>query len=347
MGIVICGTWTQRRQLQQLSQRSKDPRLIKRTLAVQWLLRGQSVSAVSEGLVVARSSVYRWAKWFDEEGLSGLMRSPGGRPVQTVTPALLQGLEELLDETPRHYGYLRTTWSSELLARVLYEVHEMVIHPSTVRRAVRRTPFGWRRARPTLCKRDPRKAEKLKAIQQAIDTQDPYTEVFFVDEADIDLNPRIGFTWSRRGQQAAIPTPGKNRKHYVAGALHAHSGRLLWVEHESKNTTLFLKLLNTVRQRYRRARRVVLILDNYSVHKTDLVARWLSLNPKFELLFQPVYYPWVNQIERLWKTMHDTVTRNHRCHTLYELCQDVKRFFDVVQPFPGAQHGVAQFGSAI
>ena len=81
--------------------------------------------------------------------------------------------------------------------------------------------------------------------------------------------------------------------------------------------------------------------------KADLVARWLANNPKFELLFQPVYYPWINQIERLWKTLHDTVTRNHRCTSLYELCQDVKRFFHVVQPFPGAHHGVAKFGSAI
>ena len=35
-------------------------------------------------------------------------------------------------------------------------------------------------------------------------------------------------------------------------------------------------------------------------------------NPKFESVFQPIYHPWVNVIERLWKAMHDTVTRNHR-----------------------------------
>ena len=45
--------------------------------------------------------------------------------------------------------------------------------------------------------------------------------------------------------------------------------------------------------------------------------------------------------------MHDTVTRNHRCHSLYELCQDVKRFFIAALPFPGAQHGVAEFRSVI
>ena len=347
MSIVIRSTWTQRRQLQQLSQRSKDARLVRRALAMVWLLRGQSVSVVARHLMTVRSSVYRWARWFEQDGVEGLMRGAGGRPAVTVTDEVYQALETLLDETPRRYGYLRTTWSSELLAKALEAYYAVTIHPSTVRRALRQSAFRWRRARPTLCKRDPRRAEKLQAIQTAIDDNDPYTEVFFADEADIDLNPRIGFTWSRRGQQAAIPTPGQNRKHYVAGALHAHSGRLVWVEHERKNITLFLKLLMALRHHYRRARRIVLIVDNYSVHTSGVVAQWLHLNPKFELLFQPVYYPWVNRIERLWKAMHDTVTRNHRCATLYQLCQDVNRFFHAVQPFPGNGHGVAEFGSAI
>jgi transposase len=347
MRIVISGTSTERRQLRKLSQRSTDARLMRRAMAICWLLRGHSVDSVSEHLTAARSSVYRWAEWFRDGGVAALMRDSGGRPVVTVTDELLTALESLLDTTPRQFGYLRTTWSSELLSKALDEQHGMTIHPSTVRRALRRTEFRWRRARPTLHKRDPRKAEKLQAIQAAIDGADPYTEVFFVDEADIDLNPRIGFTWSRQGQQTAIPTPGQNRKHYVAGALHAHSGRLVWVEHEKKNTPLFLKLLNALRRHYRRAKRVVLILDNYSVHKTGAVGYWLHSNWKFELLSHPVCYPWINRIERLRKAMHDTVTRNHRFETLYELCQDVKRFFQVVQPFPGAGHGVAEFGSAI
>ena len=77
--------------------------------------------------------------------------------------------------------------------------------------------------------------------------------------------------------------------------------------------------------RYRRANKIVLILDNYRIHKSQLVERWLQDN----LLFQPVYHPWVNVIERLWKAMHDTVTRNHRCRSMLELCQHVARFLCV------------------
>ena len=272
MGIVVRGTWTQQPKLRALAQRSKDPAEVRRVLAIAWLIKGKSVPEAADALMAARSSVYRSVNWFEHAAIETLRRSRGGRAPHTVTENLIQCLEGLLDEPPRSSGYLRTTWSSELLSLALREHHDLVVHASTIRRALRCTEFRWRRARPTLCLRDPAKAEKLQAIQQAINTADAYTEVSFVDEADINLNPRTGFTWSRRAQQTAIPTPGKNRKHYVAGALHAHTARLVWAKHERKNSTLFLKLLDTVHRHYRRARRIVLILDNYIVHNTDRVS---------------------------------------------------------------------------
>ena len=85
----------------------------------------------------------------------------------------------------------------------------------------------------------------------------------------------------------------------------------------------------------------MLILDNYVIHKSAYACNWLAKNGKCRLVFQPTYSPWVNQIERLWKTMHDTVTRNHRCPTFEALAQCVMRFLDVVQPFPGNNHALA------
>ena len=196
-------------------------------------------------------------------------------------------------------------------------------------------------------RRDPRKAERLAAIEAALSDNDPHTEVFYVDEADVDLNPRIGSSWMRCGEQTTVPTPGQNQKHYIAGALHAHTGRVVWVEHHRKTSALFLKLLEHFRRKYRRARTIVLILDNYVIHKSRVTRRWLAQNPRFQLLFQPTYCPWVNVIERLWKAMHDTMTRNHRCRSMYELCQSVVRFLHVAQPFPGNDHGVAHLRSAV
>jgi putative transposase len=181
----------------------------------------------------------------------------------------------------------------------------------------------------------------LRAIERALKRRRPGVEVFYVDEADVDFKPRIGPSWARRGEQTGIVTPGRNLKHYLAGALNAHTGRVVWTEHPRKRTALFIRLLETLRRTYRGARELVLILDNYIVHKSAPVQRWLRDNPKFTFLFQPTYSPWVNRIERLWKTLHDTITRNHRCQSFPELARRIARFLNVVSPFPGNQHALA------
>ncbi|NKC15489.1 MAG: hypothetical protein GKR94_25820 [Gammaproteobacteria bacterium] len=96
-----------------------------------------------------------------------------------------------------------------------------------------------------------------------------------------------------------------------------------------------------MRATYHGAKRIPLVLDNSIIHKSEKAQRWLSANPKLRLYFQPTYSPWVDQIERLWKTMHDTITRNYRCKSFVELAQPITRFFEVVQPFPGNHHALA------
>lgn len=349
MSIVKALSREDSRELEKLIRNPSTPAHGRRALAVLRLSEGANAYQVARQLHAAPSSVYRWARWFREDGVRALMQDARGRRASTVNDELKARVLELIDTPPQTLGYLRSTWSSELLALALRQLHGFRIHASTVRRVLPTLGIVWRRARPTLNRKDPRKAEKLKAIDEALSRCDARTAVFYVDEVDIDLLPRIGFGWRRRGKnaQSAVVTPGQNEKHYVAGALHASTGKLVWVDGFAKNTPLFISLLEAIRARYRGARRIVLVLDNYRIHKADAVQRWLAENPKFELCFQPVYHPWVNQIERLWKAMHDTVTRNHRCKSLPELCKHVAAFFQAAQPFPGNGHGVSVFGSAI
>ena len=347
MASVLRLTRPVRRRLVRTVQRSRDAGLARRAQAVLFLDEGLSVAETARRVRAARSTVYRWIHWYECGGEQALGYAPSGRKASTVSPGLERLVGRAVLTPPTELGFLRSTWTSEMLARLVREMLGVAVHSSTIRRLLPRLGFGWRRARPTLKIRDPAKTEKLAAITDALGRRSADTEVFFVDEVDIDLNPKIGFLWTPRGRQAAIPTPGQNQKRYIAGALHAHTGRLVYVEHARKNSGLFIALLEALRRAYRRARRIVLVLDNYIIHKSRETRRFLRRNPKFELLFQPVYHPWVNRIERLWKQLHDTVTRNHTWLTMEALMNAVRRFLEAAQPFPGAAHGVASFGSAI
>ncbi|WP_266099601.1 IS630 family transposase [Oceanimonas baumannii] len=127
-----------------------------------------------------------------------------------------------------------------------------------------------------------------------------------------------------------------------ASTLHATTGQVTYVAGHKKNSALFISLLEALRRRYRRARNITLILDNYVIHKSRMVQSWLAENPKFILVFQPVYSPWINKIELLWHKLHETVTRNHQCHNMVPLLKRVRYFMDTVSPFPGSGYGTAR-----
>ncbi len=327
-----------RRRLKKRVQHERDRDHARRAQAILALWEtGGNVSETARRCHASRNSVALWKSRFEAAGEAGLEPQSRGRTQWKARAEVLATLNELVRTDPTRLGYLRSRWSSELLAVELARRGVVEVHATTVRRWLSRLCVVWRRARPTLCIADPRKGERMRAIRRALRQASAAEEVFYVDEADIDLNPRIGSAWMPKGEQMTVPTPGKNRKHYLAGALNARTGAVVWTEYTAKTSELFLRLLETLMKTYRRARRLTLIVDNYIIHKSRVTQGWLARHPKIRLLFQPVYHPWVNDIEKLWKKLHDTVTRNHRHTTMASLMRAVTCFMNESQPFPGHQ----------
>ena len=88
-------------------------------------------------------------------------------------------------------------------------------------------------------------------------------------------------------------------------------------------------------------RRILAVLYLADGQSVSVVARRLASHSRVRLLFQPAWHPWVNRIERLWKTLHDTVTRIHTYTSMDALIQAVTRFMTVAQPWPGNRHALA------
>lgn len=331
-----------RRRLKRVTQRHVDGNYRRRAMAILHLYDGHTHSHVARALQASRTSILAWKKRYQQFGESGLVPERRGRREEAVNEAVCAKVLELIEEKPCKFGYLRSRWTSEMLAEQVLEQLSVSIHSSTIRRLLPKLGVVWNRAKPTLHIKDPKKAKRMKAIDKALASADKDNPVFYVDEVDIDLNPRIGSGWMKKGKQEGIPTPGKNQKRYLAGALNAKTGAVIWVEWQKKNSEIFILLLAELRRRYRKAKSIRLIADNYVIHKSAMTECFLRNNPKFELLFQPAYHPWVNKIELLWKQLHDTVTRNHRHSTMNKLMKAVRKFMSLASPFPGSGVSLAR-----
>ena len=186
---------------------------------------GHTVMDIAERVACARATVYRTAYRFEELGEIGLSDRRFHPEARKVTPELMNYLLSLLELSPRSLGWQRSTWTLELMAIQLGEKLKVRLSASQIRNLL--LWLGCRRGRPRPGLRIPFRGRRkiLRSISRVVSLASGREEVFYQDEADIDLNPRIGPCYMRRGRQFVVLTPGKNRKRYVAGALNARTGR--------------------------------------------------------------------------------------------------------------------------
>ena len=324
------------RSLIRWARKSKDAALLTRVLVVvEALWRGRDHRSVAESFGCAPASVSRWVRRFRTGRREGLLDRREGNGTTKATAEFVHVVEEVLAGSPLDFEYKRPTWTRELLASVAEERTGVRVSVCVMGRVLKR--LGARRGNPkpvVLCPLSNRQQRRRLAKIRRMIAELPEDEVaVYEDEADIHLNPKIGLDWMRRGHQRLVVTPGKNQKAYVAGALDARDGTIVWTGAAQKNTGLFIQLLEKLTQHYPNAKRIHVVLDNYGIHKSGEARRALRGLGRIRLHFLPPYSPDHNRIERLWQDLHANVTRNHRHQTLESLCDAVSLYLNQASPW--------------
>jgi transposase len=322
---------SQRKELRRLAMRAKDAGMRCRCKVVLALVQGTTPTRIAQGGLCAKSQVYRIAERFITEGLAGLADRREDNGERKITRVYESELLGLVEGSPQEFGYRRPTWTQELLIRVLAERIGIAISVSAMSRLLSRLGIGLKRPKPIVdCPwKKAHRTRRLRAIQRLVANLPADEVVLYLDEVDIHLNPKIGPDWTKRGRQKEVLTPGCNQKRYLAGAWNPKTRRLVYVEGERKNSLLFLELLHKLATKtYSDAKQIHVILDNYGIHDSLQVRLALKSEAaqKLKLHFLPPYCPDHNRIERIWKDLHDNVTRNHRCATMEELMAEVRSY---------------------
>lgn len=292
---------------------------------------GRNPTEIAAFLFCSRSSVYRIVRAY-RTGSLGISVDQEGRlaiAVQTTVlmPWLTRSLGALLKAAPRAYGWCRTRWSCATLAATLQAKHGIAVSAETVRRWLHEIGWVWKRAKLVAKDDDPQRIDRLARIRFHHEHLQAREMMVFADELDIHLLPKVGAAWMPQGTQAEVMTPGKNEKHYLAGALHLATGKVLYCLGPRKNNGLFRNLLTLLDTTYPApwVTRIYVVADNYCIHKAKAVEQWVASHPRFTLLWLPTYCPRANPIERAFGDVHDKCTRNHKRKRLRDLVQDVEQ----------------------
>lgn len=300
-------------------------------LALQILLlcaQGHTPSEIASFLFCSRSSVYRTvAAYHRGQRDVGNARAHAGeesRRAKKQLPSLQRSLLSILKHAPRIFGWCRVRWSCATLASELKARRGVTLSPEKVRRWLHELGYVWKRARHAAPDCDPERISKLARIRHLIEHLRPKEVLFFIDELDIHLLPKIGYEWMLKGTQLEVMTPGTNQKQYLAGALDYLTGKMVHVVGERKNRWLVIDLLRRVERQFPTATKIYLVADNYRIHKAKAVQEWLANHPRFEIVWLPSYCPKANPIERAFGDVHDKCTRNHKRRRIADLVGDVE-----------------------
>jgi transposase len=152
-------TESQRIELEAAGAAERGVRRWRRFRAVLLLAEGHAPAGVAHTLRCSRASVYAWAARWRAHGIQGLGEGDHGGGQAKLGAAGEAALTVLLGEDPQSRGYQATGWTVPMLRRDLAQAG-YAVGERTIRRALHRLGYRWKRPQYVLGRPDPAYAEK-------------------------------------------------------------------------------------------------------------------------------------------------------------------------------------------
>lgn len=198
----------------------------------------------------------------------------------------------------------RTHWALRPLAEALYRwgyLHARISW-STVGRWLRQAVLKPHRVRRWLHSPDPEFRHKVRRVVRLYLHPRRGARVICVDEkTQVQVLERL-----HPGRPLAPGQPQRIEADYrrhgtlaVLAGLEVRSGQVVLKVRRRRRHQEFLELLQALRRRWPRGK-LIIVLDNLSIHTTPELHTWLRAQAgKVRLEFLPVHASWLNQIE-IW-----------------------------------------------
>lgn len=291
---VLTGWARRRKTAQALAMRARI------VLACADGLSNTEVAAV-EG--VSLPTVGKWRKRFLEKRLDGLGDEPRPGGPRTITD---EQVERVIVATLERSPHNATHWSRTSMAI------ETGLSKSSIGRIWKAFRLQPHRTDDFKISNDPLFVDKVRDVVGLYLDPPESAIVLCVDE-------KSQIQALNRSAPVLPMMPGmpERRTHdYVRhgvttlfAALNVATGEVIGSIHRRHRAAEFKKFLVKLDKQVPAGLDVHLICDNYSTHKTPIVAKWLAAHPRFHMHFTPTYSSWLNQVERWFGMLTDQQLR--------------------------------------
>lgn len=305
---------------------------------VQALRGGMKKSVAARTFGVSRTSIDRWLKIVDIGNIRSLKSKPRGRPrVARLAPHEAATTVRLITGgCPDQLRLPFALWTREAVQLLLARRFGVEVSVWTVGRYLARWNLTPQKPLRRAYERDP------LAVQRWLDQEYPAiekqakaenAEIHWADQMGLRSDHQTGTSYGRRGVTPVIPGTGQRFRCNMMSTITNRGELSFMVFKQNFNAAVFIDF--AARLLRLRRRRVLMIADRHTVHRSAEVKRWLARHaPRIELFFLPSYSPDLNPDEFLNQDVKSNALGRQRPATREELITGVRSYLRGTQRRP-------------
>lgn len=317
---------------QKLRKLSSNPQVPKRTRKRAEVLclnaRGWTVNQIADWIEWAPNTVRKTLTTWVIKGEDGLWDAPRSGRKKTWEEADIEYLEERCDRDER-------TYNSKQLSVLLKKERQVELTPARIRRILKKKGLIWKRTKTVQrIHPDPRQKEAKKADLEMLKICAACGEIRlkYLDESGFSLWSSASYSYIKVGKQKKIKQSKKRGKRlnvlgiYEPDTSFNYAAAIGSIKKENFVEILDKEASLAAQVRQQTGANTVIVLDNYSLHKSQLVR---SKEKEWEaqglfLFFLPTYSSELNLIEGEWHQIKSHEISGRMFEDEYALVQAVR-----------------------
>ena len=290
--------------------------------AIELRTKGWKVNKIAEAFGIERETVSRWISKAEKYGKNSLKsrKAKGAKPKLSIEQK--EEIINCLKKSAMEFDFETPLWTSKRVKQLILKKFNISIHISKICQWFKK--IGLSPQKPE--KESPKKDNKL--IKRWFKEEWPKIEkhrrrwqaiLYFVDEAGISLIPYVGKTWAPKGKTPIISVTGKRGGFCVSSGITSAGKLIFRIENGKVNSSTHLDFLQKIIKQHPK-RKIIVIEDNASSHKSYLIRGFIESNKKrFVLYHIPPYSPETNPDEHIWSYLKTYELKAHQAQTTKEL----------------------------
>ena len=321
----------------------------RRAQMVLWSAQGMSVAQIAGLAFTSEDRVRDVLHNFNADGFGSLYpRYAGGHP-PVFTLAQRREIKKIAKSKPAEHGLAFSRWSLAKLADFLVAegVVEDISHEG-LRELLAAEGVSFQAVKTWKQSSDPDYAAKkarvdhLYAIadgEAAAGPGDPDVVICVDEFGPLNLQPRPGRQWARRGGTAREPDEAPRRRlratytrtkgvRHLFAALELGTDKMYGHIKKRKRRGEFLEFCRYLRSLHPPRARIAIVCDNLANCKTPVIQAWLARHPRFRLHFTPTGSSWINQVERWFGFLTDQMIRRGVHKSVQALEADIRAWIE-------------------